>query len=372
MKFTILVLFLVSLWLTNAAPLTALEFTEVYSPVIDGKVALPEEHIRAMYQEFLVAFKGVKETEVSNHYDRYPIFAQNLRGVVKHNQDLTQTWKKGINEFSDMTEEEFFDHFRIHLNANQNCSATSTQRLDNVKDLPTEFNWRNVTLPHGAKVVTPVKNQGKCGSCWTFSTIGAMESHYALASTKFGNFSEQQLVDCAGAYNNFGCSGGLPSYAFNYIRDNKLTFESRYPYTAVDGKCYYNPTMGAVTTTGPWNITAGDEDELAGAIHHHGPVSVAFQVVNGFKDYASGVYTSSVCKNSENDVNHAVLAVGFGVENGLGYFDIKNSWGATWGNQGFFRIQRGVNMCGIAMCNSFPQNVRDIWSNPAELLLKSE
>jgi cathepsin H len=110
---------------------------------------------------------------------------------------------------------------------------------------------------------------------------------------------------------------------------------------------------------GSVNITEGDEGELKGAIYHHGPVSIAFQVVNGFKDYTTGVYTSDVCKNSTNDVNHAVVAVGFGTcpVTGMDYWIVKNSWGATWGDQGYFKIERGVNMCGVAVCNSFPQDI---------------
>lgn len=108
---------------------------------------------------------------------------------------------------------------------------------------------------------------------------------------------------------------------------------------------------------GAVNITEGDEKELLDAVFNVGPVSVAFEVVDGFRDYTSGVYTSKTCKNSTSDVNHAVLAVGYGVENKVPYWLVKNSWGADWGDKGYFKIERGVNMCGIAVCNSYPKSV---------------
>lgn len=108
------------------------------------------------------------------------------------------------------------------------------------------------------------------------------------------------------------------------------------------------------------NITQGDEVSMKNAIFSNGPVSIAFEVVDGFRDYMSGVYTSTTCKNSPSDVNHAVLAVGYGSLDGVDYWLVKNSWGADWGDEGFFKIQRGVNMCGVAVCNSFPIEVTKI------------
>lgn len=128
-----------------------------------------------------------------------------------------------------MTDEEFFDYYNIK--AEQNCSATNRKSFGNSNaNIPTEWDWRTFG------VVSPVKNQGKCGSCWTFSTVGCVESHYLLKYGSFRNLSEQQLVDCAGDYDNHGCSGGLPSHAFEYIKDNGgLALETTYPYKAANG-----------------------------------------------------------------------------------------------------------------------------------------
>ena len=138
---------------------------------------------------------------------------------------------------------------------------------------------------------------------------------------------------------------------------NGITSDALYPYTATDGTCTVADDRIMLNVWyGAYNVTAGDEDQLAEAVYGNGPVSVAFQVVDDFMSYTSGVYTSTTCGNTETDVNHAVLAVGYGtdLETGMDYWLIKNSWGTDWGDQGFFKIERGVNMCGIAECNSFP------------------
>jgi len=230
-----------------------------------------------------------------------------------------------------------------------------------MKGKPTANNW-DWREKNG---VSPVKNQGNCGSCWTFSTVGALEAHSMIKyDGQFDSLAEQQLVDCAGAYDNHGCNGGLPSHAFEYIHNaGGISTEDAYPYFAADHNCTVKSSTFALTVDGgAVNITEGDESELEVAIFYFGPVSITFEVVDGFRDYSSGVYVSNTCKNSTADVNHAVLAVGFGTDSttGLDYWIVKNSWGADWGDKGFFKIQRGVNMCGVAVCNSFPQAVRRV------------
>lgn len=177
----------------------------------------------------------------------------------------------------------------------------------------------------------------------------------------FTPLSEQQLVDCAGAYDNHGCEGGLPSHAFEYVQNaGGISTEKAYPYFAVDHKCTVKSSTYALEVSGgSVNITEGDEVSLANAVYQYGPVSIAFQVVDDFMNYKSGVYSSKTCKNQGSDVNHAVVAVGYGhdQESGMDYWVVKNSWGTSWGDAGFFKIERGVNMCGVAECNSFPSTV---------------
>jgi len=219
--------------------------------------------------------------------------------------------------------------------------------------------------------VSAVKNQAGCGSCWTFSTIACIESHYLMKYGTFRNLSEQQVLDCAGAFDNNGCKGGLPSHAFEYIfYAGGLSEESSYPYQASDAfGCranLINPVVGVVG--GSVNISTSEVDMQA-ALFTNGPVSVAFQVIGGFRDYTTGVYANATCKNGPDDVNHAVLAVGYGTEKGTDYWLVKNSWGAAWGDNGFFKIQRGVNMCGIAQCNSYPQQIVDLTFSASQELL---
>lgn len=219
--------------------------------------------------------------------------------------------------------------------------------------IPDSWDWRD----HNG--VTPVKNQGSCGSCWTFSTVGSLEAHELLKYKSFTPMSEQQLVDCASTTGNHGCEGGLPSWAFLYVEGaTGISTETAYPYFAKDRPCTVDPSTFVLDVHGgSVNITQGDEVELADALYNHGPVSVAFEVVDGFRDYKTGVYKSTVCKDTTEDVNHAVVAVGYGTENGTPYWLVKNSWGTDWGDEGYFKIERGTNMCGIAVCNSYPNEV---------------
>jgi len=245
-----------------------------------------------------------------------------------------------------------WEEFRAtRLGAAQNCSATlaGNHRMRAAAALPETKDWRE------DGIVSPVKNQGHCGSCWTFSTTGALEAAYTQATGKPISLSEQQLVDCAGAYNNFGCNGGLPSQAFEYIKYiGGLDTEESYPYKGVNGLCHFKASNVGVKVLDSVNITLGAEDELKDAVGLVRPVSVAFEVISGFRLYKSGVYTSDHCGTTPMDVNHAVLAVGYGVENGVPYWLIKNSWGADWGDEGYFKMEMGKNMCGVATCASYP------------------
>jgi len=296
------------------------------------------------------------------HDHRFSIFSHNVRTVIDpHNQAFSRgekTWDMEANKFADMTFEEFKEFYKMKdgFGLEQDCSATLSPKQSQFKKqmrIPKSKDWRK------DGVVTPVKNQLNCGSCWTFSSTGAAESHYALKHNKLLSLSEQQLVDCAGLYDNFGCDGGLPSHAFEYIRylgeRGGWELEETYPYKAVDQKCQYNATRGIVRTYGSYNITEGDEDELVASTYFVGPVSVAYQVVEDFRFYKSGVYQSTNCKSGPKDVNHAVLVVGFdSTPDGIPYYIIKNSWSSDWGMSGYFYMIRNRNECGVATCSSFP------------------
>jgi cathepsin H len=212
-----------------------------------------------------------------NAFVRKNNFANTVEAIIEHNSKPDVSFKKGINAYSDMTEEDFFNHFHLtNKGDEQNCSATDKRQSVNKKvkfeDIPSTWDWRTV----GG--VSPVKNQGSCGSCWTFSTVGCLEAHSLIKYGTFDSLAEQQLVDCAGAFDNNGCNGGLPSHAFEYISySGGISTETEYPYYAVDRACTVESSTFALSVEGgSVNITEGDETELLHAVFENGPVSIAF------------------------------------------------------------------------------------------------
>lgn len=289
-----------------------------------------------------------REYSIKEYYERLQIFAENKRRIDRHNAG-NHSFSMKLNQFADMTFTEFRKAFL--WSEPQNCSATKGNYLQSNGPHPDSIDWRKK-----GNFVTPVKNQGGCGSCWTFSTTGCLESVTAINTGKLIPLSEQQLVDCAQDFNNHGCQGGLPSQAFEYIMYNKgLMTEEGYPYTGFDGDCVYKPELAAAFVKNVVNITANDEMGMVDAVGTRNPVSFAFEVTSDFTFYSKGVYTSTKCHKTADKVNHAVLAVGYGQEKDSPYWIVKNSWGADWGINGYFLIERGKNMCGLAACSSFPE-----------------
>ncbi|KAF8034019.1 hypothetical protein BT93_C0333 [Corymbia citriodora subsp. variegata] len=277
---------------------------------------------------------------------RFENYRENLRLIRSTNQKGLP-YTLAINQYADWSWEEFKMQ---RLEASQNCYATTKGNHKLTDDvLPKTKDWRE------EGIVSPIKDQGDCGSCWCFSATGALEAAYHQAYGKGISLSEQQLVDCSTAFNNFGCSGGWPSQAFEYIKYNGgLETEDAYPYTAQNGSCKFSAGNVGVQVLNYVNITMGAEDELKHAVAMVRPVSVAFQIARGFEFYKSGVFTSDSCGSTPWDLNHAVLAVGYGVENGVPYWLIKNSWGKNWGDNGYFKMEMGKNMCGVATCATYP------------------
>ncbi|CAM5146070.1 unnamed protein product [Eretmochelys imbricata] len=288
-----------------------------------------------------------RKYSLEEYYQRLQIFVTNKRRIDKHNAG-NHTFEMGLNQFSDMTFTEFRKKYL--WSEPQNCSATKGNFLASSGPCPSAIDWRKK-----GNYVTPVKNQGGCGSCWTFSTTGCLESAIAIGTGKLLSLAEQQLVDCAQDFNNHGCSGGLPSQAFEYILYNKgLQGEDTYPYKAQNGTCKFQPEKAIAFVKDVVNITLYDELGMVEAVGKHNPVSFAFEVTDDFLGYKKGIYSNPKCDKTPDKVNHAVLAVGYGEENGTPYWIVKNSWGPFWGMDGYFYIERGKNMCGLAACASYP------------------
>jgi len=274
------------------------------------------------------------------HDMRKNIFAANLKFIERHNAEHAlglHTFTVGINQFADLTNEEFVKQFTGFVAADD-IPETSVELTEG---RPSSIDWRL----KGA--VTPVKNQGQCGSCWAFSTTGTIEGAWFKRTGQLESLSEQNLMDCD--YKNHGCNGGNPFMALLYtIRNGGLDTESSYPYRMRQGQCEFKRNSVGATITGAKRIIQGSEEDLQNAIASVGPISVAIDAGHtSFQLYREGVYYEPSCSSYRLD--HGVLAVGYGTDNGHDYYIIKNSWGTGWGLNGYIAMARNHNnMCGVA------------------------
>ncbi|KAK9729692.1 Cathepsin propeptide inhibitor domain (I29) [Popillia japonica] len=290
---------------------------------------------------------------------RMKIFMENSHHIAKHNQLYEQglvSYKLKLNKWADMLHHEFI-HTLNGFNRTAGYKSANIEAEEAIMfippanvELPEEVDWRT----KGA--VTDVKDQGQCGSCWSFSATGALEGQHFRKSGKLVSLSEQNLIDCSAKFGNNGCNGGLMDNAFRYVKANHgIDTESSYPYEGEDDKCRYNPKNSGATDKGFVDIPSGDEDKLKAAIATVGPVSVAIDASHeSFQFYSEGVYYDPQC--SSEMLDHGVLAVGYGSdENGQDYWIVKNSWGESWGDKGYVKMARNrENHCGIATQSSYP------------------
>ncbi|XP_078736651.1 procathepsin L-like [Lampetra fluviatilis] len=286
---------------------------------------------------------------------RQQVFQSNLRLVLQSNLLADQgkvSYRLETNKFADLTGREFRDLVVGHCLLNRTRReprAPSTFLAARDAVAPASVDWRD------SGYVTGVKDQGQCGSCWAFSATGSLEGQHFAATGKLVSLSEQQLVDCSGSFGNNGCEGGLMDNAFQYIIANKgIDTEECYPYTAMDGVCKFKPGCIGATCTGFVDIPSGDEAQLKQAVASVGPVSVGIDASNpSFQLYASGVYDEPMCSSQQLD--HGVLAVGYGTQDSADFWLVKNSWGADWGSKGYILMSRNKNnQCGIATAASYP------------------
>jgi len=268
------------------------------------------------------------------------VFKANLDIIRAHNAK-NESFTMGMNEFGDMTWEEF----RASYVGGTRVPAAESKKYVNAKpipNIPASLDWRQ------KNAVTPVKNQGQCGSCWSFSTTGSVEGAHAIATGTLVSLSEQQLMDCATSYGNQGCNGGLMDDAFKYIIAHGICSEASYPYKGVEGTCKSCTTVAKITTY--TDNPSGNEANLSQMIQT-GPVSIAIEAdQNAFQFYSSGVFSAACGHN----LDHGVLIVGYGTLGAKPYWIVKNSWGASWGMSGYILMIQGKDECGLALAASQP------------------
>lgn len=277
---------------------------------------------------------------------RFSTFKANMEVIRLHNTQANASYTMGVNEFADLTFDEFKAKYFGYTHRKNEFLRSKNYHQVSEEAVATSIDWRS------KNAVTGVKNQGMCGSCWAFSTTGSVEGAWVLqGGHPIVSLSEQQLVDCAQAEGNQGCNGGLMDYGFQYIIDNQgLCTESSYAYTGKDGTCK-KTCEKVVTISGFKDIPAGDEGSLLNAVGSVGPVSVAIEAdQQGFQFYSGGVFDGAC----GTQLDHGVLAVGYGTASGKDYWIVKNSWGASWGEAGYIRMIRGKNQCGITASASYP------------------
>lgn len=304
-----------------------------------------EKEFEKFMSDFGKAYHGV-EKEL-----RKAVFISNFQFVHAENAK-GHAYTLGINKFADMTSDEFAMTrmgFRAPRKPWGGLSSMGKHVRRNLT-LPDSVDWRE----QGA--VTDVKNQGQCGSCWSFSTTGSLEGAWQIASGTLASLSEQQFVDCAASFGNNGCHGGLMDNAFKYAEQTAICTEDSYPYQAAVGTCQESKCTEAISqgaVQGFKDVTADDEDALLDAVAQQ-PVSIAIEAdKRAFQLYKSGVLSSD-CGDS---LDHGVLVVGYGEQDGQKYWIVKNSWGPSWGLDGYIlllRGQGGSGECGIAKSASYP------------------
>ena len=277
---------------------------------------------------------------------RMNVFTRNFYNVVNLNKKHSHN--SALNKFADLTEEEFVAKYT-------GLKIPKTKKRSVVKHVtsanrPASIDWTKL----GA--VNAVKDQGQCGSCWAFSATSAIESAWKLSGKPLINLAEQQLVDCAGDTGNYGCNGGWMDWAFQSIINNggqELT--SAYPYTAQDGNCAFNKAKVAATISKFGDVPANNCDNLLDSIAQQ-PVSVAI-AANAIMFYNNGVFSVTTCGTQ---INHGVTAVGYGTDSTVNkdFYLVRNSWGPTWGEQGYIRFDRSVQtstgICAICSVASYP------------------
>lgn len=324
--------------------LSVITFTTCYFSISHDKAFVEFQNFMKKYNK---QYSSIEEFQ-----QKFEVFKRNIQ-TLDHYQLSTfdeegqpMDYELGVTSFFDMSQEEFAKtYLNLNLeNAGKILLSTKSSPFKQVKDdAPESFDWREYNA------VSPVKNQGSCGSCWAFSATGNLEGQYAL---KEGNslveFSEQQLVDCDDV--DQGCNGGLMESAYQFLeKEGGIMLSKDYPYHGKREKCQFNQSKVAAKISEYKYAGSEDEEQIKQFLFENGPLAIALNATP-LQFYFGGVFDLWIPKflcNPEG-LNHGVLIVGYGVnEKGKKYWIVKNSWGSKWGEKGYFRIVRGKGLCGV-------------------------
>ncbi|KAI7753804.1 hypothetical protein M8C21_003186, partial [Ambrosia artemisiifolia] len=304
-----------------------------------------------MFMSWLVKHGKIYNT-VEEKEKRFQIFKDNLEYIEQHNSG-SHSYKLGLNKFADLSVEEYRLQYTMPKNIN------SKRKLNTVKSdrysirsgdvLPDSIDWRT----KGA--IAAIKDQGSCGCCWAFSTIGAVEALNQIVTGNLITLSEQELVDCDTSY-SLGCNGGYVNHAFEFIATSGGIYSDKdYPYIGIEGICNTSMKGKKVDSIDGYEVVPiNDESALQKAVVNQ-PISVAIDSSGqNFQFYESGILNGSC----GTQLDHGVVLVGYGTEDGMDYWIVRNSWGVEWGEQGYIRMERNIQeiegICGIAMQASYP------------------
>ncbi|XP_045511993.1 digestive cysteine proteinase 1 [Pieris brassicae] len=316
-----------------------------FNPMKEFVHPVHNAHIDDEFDRFLMKHNK----QYSSHIEeakRLNIFRQNLRYIHSNNR-ARRGFTMSVNHLADRTDDELAA-LRGRKYSGPNTGLPFPYSKSIIEEmsvkLPPEFDWRLF----GA--VTPVKDQSVCGSCWSFGTVGAVEGALFLSNGgHLVRLSQQALVDCSWGFGNNGCDGGEDFRAYQWIMKHGLPTEEDYGgYLGQDGYCHIDNVTLVTSMKGWVNVTVKDEKALMLALFKHGPISVAIDASHkSFSFYSNGVYYEPKCKNKVEELDHAVLAVGYGVLNGQKYWLVKNSWSNMWGNDGYVLMSMKDDNCGV-------------------------
>jgi C1A family cysteine protease len=336
---------------------------------VAAAVSVVTSDTKTQFESFMTKFG---KTYTGDEYNlRLKYFSQNMLRLQRQQADANVTWEVGVTKFFDMSRDEWNQYLgggRKYSAANMAISCLAkgvTAPAIDRSAAPTSVDWTK----HTPAVVEPIKDQGQCGSCWAFSTISVIESAWAIAGNPLTSFSEQEIVDCStgcsneppyGNVCNQGCNGGWPWNAFvDVVSWGGVELESKYVYTAQTGTCKRTangPATAPISNYTCLSHTQGapaDEDDMAAFLAANGPISIAMDA-GILETYTGGIIKPTAGECSQVQLDHAIVIVGYDFTGPTPYWIVRNSWGTSWGEKGYFRIVKGTNACGLATAVSHP------------------